>query len=113
MKWLKPINSLKKQPREHKKLINVQTNLRISTNPKKSARKTEKTVKVIDDKIKHDKNDGKTHKKKSNSNDIKKDKTNKNDSMTDIQVSDLDTRTEIKDNDSEGWRHLPEIPSTS
>ena len=33
--------------------------------------------------------------------------------MTEIQVSDLDTSTEIEDNDSSDWRHLPEIPSKS
>ena len=70
-------------------------------------------MKFIDKKIKHDKNDGKTHKKKSNSSDNKKDKGNKNDSVTEIQVSDLDTRTGIEDNDSSGWKHLPEISSTS
>ena len=48
------------------------------------------SIKFIDNKIKHYKNDDKTHKKKSNSNDIKKDKINKNDSVTEIQVSDLD-----------------------
>ena len=33
--------------------------------------------------------------------------------MTEIQVSDLDTNTEIEDNDSSGCRHLPEIAFTS
>ena len=61
-------------------------NLRNSSNPKKAAMKTGTTVKFIDNKIKHDKNDGKTQKKKSNSNDTKKDKTNKNDSMTDTRL---------------------------
>ena len=33
--------------------------------------------------------------------------------MTEIQVSNLDTSTKIEDNNTSGWRHLPEIPSTS
>ena len=33
--------------------------------------------------------------------------------MTEIQVSDLGTSTKIEDNDSSGWMHFPEIPSTS
>ena len=53
------------------------------------------------------------HTKKSISNDTKKDKININYSVTEIQVSNLDTRTKIEDNDSSDWRHLPEIPSTS
>ena len=88
-------------------------NPRNSPNPNRTATKSGKTIKFIDNKIKHDKNDGKTHKKKSNSNDIKKDKANKNDSVSKIQVSDLDTSTKIEDNDSSGYRHFPEIPSTS
>ena len=63
--------------------------------------------------IKHDKTDGKPYKKKSNSNDTKKDKTNKNHSVTKFQVSDLDTSTEIEDSDSSGWKDLSEMPSTS
>ena len=43
----------------------------------------------------------------------KKYKTSKNDSVTEIQVNDLDTSTKTEDNDSYGWRHLPEISSTS
>ena len=39
--------------------------------------------------------------------------TMKNESVTKIQVNDLDTGTEIEDNDSLGWRSLPEIPLTS
>ena len=37
--------------------------------------------------------------------------TIKNDSVTDIQVSDLDTNTEIENNNSFRWRSIPEIPS--
>ena len=77
-------------------------NIRISPKPKKSAAKSETTVKFIDNKIKHDKNDGKTHRKKSYSNDTKKDKINKNDTVTEIQVSDLDTSIEIEDNEFSG-----------
>ena len=76
--------------------------LRKTQHQKKTSKKTGKTVKFIDNKIKHDKNDGKMHKKKSTSNDTKKDNTSKNDSVTEIHISDLDTRTEIEDNDSSG-----------
>ena len=38
---------------------------------------------------------------------------NTNNFVTKIQVSDLDTSTEIEDNDSMGWKSLPEILSTS
>ena len=54
-----------------------------------------KTVKFVDNKIKNNKNDSKTCKKKSDPNYNKKDKTNNNYSVTEIQVSDLDTSTEI------------------
>ena len=39
--------------------------------------------------------------------------TIKNDSVTDIQVTDLGTSTEIEGNDSLGWRSLLEIPLMS
>ena len=39
--------------------------------------------------------------------------TIENDSVTEIQVNDLDSNTEIKDNDSLGWSSLPEIPLMS
>ena len=42
-----------------------------------------------------------------------KNTTTKNYSVTEIQVSDLDTSTEIKYSDSRGWRSLPEITLTS
>ena len=68
MKLLKPINSLKKTVQgTYKKLTNVQKlNLGNSLNPKKTVTKTGEKLKFIDNKIKHDKNDGNTHKKKSN-----------------------------------------------
>ena len=42
-----------------------------------------------------------------------KNTTTKNNSVAEIQVIDLDTSTEIEDNDSMGGRSLPEIPLTS
>ena len=39
--------------------------------------------------------------------------TTKNDSVTEIQVNDVDPSMEIEDNDSIGWRSLPKIPLTS
>ena len=48
----------------YKKLTNVKNqSLRNPPNPQKTATKAAKTVKCIDNKIKHDKNDGKTHKR--------------------------------------------------
>ena len=58
------------------------------------------TFKVADNKIKNNMNDSKTHSRKSCTNYNKKDKTNNNDSIAEIQVSDLDTSIESKDNDS-------------
>ena len=57
-------------------------------------------MKFIDSQVKHDKNDDKLHKKKSNRNDDMNDKINKYNTVTEVQVSDLDTSTEIEDNDS-------------
>ena len=39
--------------------------------------------------------------------------TTKYDSVTEIQLSDLDTSMEIEGDDSLGWRSLPQIPPTS
>ena len=39
--------------------------------------------------------------------------TTKNNSVTEIQVSTLDSSMEIEDNNSMVWRSLPEIPLTS
>ena len=50
---------------------------------------------------------------KKKSNDTKEGKASEYYSMSEIQVSDLDTSTKTEDNDSSGWEHLPEIPSTS
>ena len=52
-------------------------------------------------------------KRKSDSSNNKKNTTTENDSITEIQASDLDTCTEIEDSDSMGWRSLSEIPPTS
>ena len=59
---------LKRQSRPtYKHLTNKQKqNLRNYPQPKTTATETEKTVKFIDNKIKHDNNDGKTHRKKLN-----------------------------------------------
>ena len=87
----------------YKKLTNVQKqNFRHSPNPKKTATKTGKIDKFIDNKIEHVKNYHRTNKKKPNSNDTRKDKTNKKDSITEIWVNGLDTSTKIEYNDSSG-----------
>ena len=36
-----------------------------------------------------------------------------NNSITEVQISGLDNRTEIEDNESMGWRSLPAMPLTS
>ena len=98
----------------YKNLANLQKqNSRNFPQPMKSAAKSGKMIKFID-KIKHDKNDGKTHTQKINKIEMtpRNTKLIKNDTVTEIQVSNLDTSAEIR-GDSSGWRHLPEIPSTS
>ena len=56
----------------------------------------------------------KSHKKKSDSSNKKENTTTtKNDFVTEIQAIDSGTTAEIEDNDSMGWRSLPEIPMSS
>ena len=71
-----------------------------------------RVVKFVDNKNKNNKDNNRTHKKKSGNSDNKKDTTTKNDSVAEIQASDLDTGTDIEDSDSMGWTNLPEIPLT-
>ena len=59
------------------------------------------------------KDNNKSHKRKSDSSNNKENTTSKNDSITEIHVSDLDTSTEIEDNDSTRWRSLPEMSLNS
>ena len=96
----------------YEKLINVhKQNSKNLPNTKKIATKSDKVVKFVDNK-KITKMITK-HKKKSDISNDKKNTITKNDSVAEIQVSDLDTSTEIEDNNSMGWRSLPEIPSMS
>ena len=66
--------------------------------------KTDKVVKFVDNKNRNNKDINKSHKK------ARKAWLPKH-LVTEIQVSDSDTS--IEDNNFVGWRHLPEIASTS
>ena len=68
---------------------------------------------MLTTKIKITKTINKLHKNKSDPSNNKKTMTTKDDSITEIQVSDLDASTEIEDNDSIEWRNLPEITLAS
>ena len=73
----------------------------------------EKVVKFVDNKNRNNKDNNKPSKRKSDPCNSKKNMTSKTDLVTEIQVCDFDTSTEIEDNDSVGWRSLPEIVSSS
>ena len=75
--------------------------IEIFQHTKKTATKSEKVVNLVDKK-KNYKDHNKSHKRKLDSYN-KKNTTTKNDSVTEIQVSDLDTSPEIEDNDPMGW----------
>ena len=94
----------------YRKLTNVQKqNSRNLPNTKKTPMKSGKVVKFVDNKNKNNKDNNKSHRMKSEISNKKKNTTSKNDSITKIQVSDLETSMEMEDNDSIGWRSVPEI----
>ena len=82
-------------------------------NTKKTTTKSEKVVEFVHNKNKNNKDNNKTHKKKLDISNNKKNTTTKIDSVTETWVSDVDTCTEIEDNVSMGWRSLSEISLTS
>ena len=53
-----------------------------------------------------------THKRKNDSNNSKKNVTSKTNMVSEIQVSDSDHSIDIEDNDSMGWRSLPDIATS-
>ena len=101
-KMVKTNKCLKKAvPGTHKKLTNVQKqNPKNLPNIKKTPTKSENVAKFVDNKNTNNKNNNKSYKKKSDSGNNKKSMTIKNDSVTEILVSNLDTSTEVADNDS-------------
>ena len=82
-------------------MTNIQKQIpRNLSNTKKSSTKLEKLVRFVNNKNRNNKENNKTHKKKEETNNSEKNITIKKYSVTEIQVSDLDTSTEIEDNDS-------------
>ena len=96
------------------KLRNIQKqNTKSLSNTEKISTKLEKVVRFVDDKNGNNKENNKTYKTNVETSNNKRNMTVKNYSVTEIQISDLDTNNEVEDNGPLGWRSLPEIPSTS
>ena len=74
--------------------------------------KIDRVVKFVDNKNRNNKDNNRSHKRKIDPSNNKKNMTSKTDSVIEIQVSDSDTSTDIEDNDAVGWRCLPELALT-